>query len=186
MPVESKLEKVASNDPNRCQAIIGQGGQCEYRAEPNSQYCIRHGGNKGNFAAEKRRLHDYRLQQWQQRLNEFAASEVATSLRGEVGILRVMLEETMNMCKNPTDLHLYSSRIQDLVMKIDKVVNSVAKLDMRSGNLLDKSGCLILAGQIVEIIGKYITDPKQIDAISEELIDLVARLAGKETELETL
>lgn len=184
MPTEQRLEKVSPEDPNRCQGVIGKGGQCDYRAEPESKYCIRHGGNKAGFAKDRQRLHDYRLQKWQERLNEFAASEVVTSLRGEVGVLRIMLEETLNMCQSPQDLHLYSSRIQDLVMKIDKVVNSIAKLDARAGNLLDKSGCLILAGQIVEIIGKYVKDGKQIDAISEELIDLVARLAGKEPELE--
>lgn len=177
--IEQKLFKVAPDDPNRCQGITGS-GQCQYHVNEGSKFCLMHGGNKSVFSQERQRLHDYRLQKWQERLNEFAASEVLTSLKGEVGVLRIMLEETLNMCQNPQDLHLFSSRIQDLVMKIDKLVNSVSKLDTKSGNLLDKSGCLILAGQIVEIIGKYIKDAKDIDSISNELIDLIARLAGKE------
>jgi len=183
---EQKLIRCDANDPHRCQAS-GQQGQCPYQAVQLedgtwTKNCWRHGGNKSIEASDRKKLHDYRLHKWQMRMDEFSASENITSLRGEVGILRMTLEETLNMCDDRQSLLMFSSRIGDLVMKIDKLTNSLTKIEMKQGNLLDKSAALILAGQIVEIIGRYVTDPAAIDTISDELIDLIVQLAGKEPE----
>jgi hypothetical protein len=181
--LEKKLEHCDPADPRRCQAT-GRNGQCPFKAEEGATLCVRHGANKQLEAAERKKVHDYRLHKWQVRMDEFAASERLTSLRGEIGILRLMLEETMNMCEDQQTLMLYSHRIQDLTMRVDKLVNSLNKIEMKSGNLLDKGQALILAGQIVEIIGEHVTDPSAIDKISGQLIDLVVKLAGKEPELD--
>jgi hypothetical protein len=122
----------------------------------------------------------YRLQVWQQRVEEFAANEQITSLAGEIGILRLILEEIIVQCKTQTDLIMFSSRISDLVMNVDKIVNTFDKIENKNGNLLDKSAALVLAGKIVDIIGEHIDDPVKIDKISNDIIDLVARLAGKD------
>jgi hypothetical protein len=179
---EQKLFKVADDDPRRCQSQDQTGQQCPFRAVDGCTVCPKHGANSQVAAQERQKLHDYRLQKWQLRMDDFAASERITSLRGEIGILRMTLEETLNMCHESSDLLLYSHRIQDLTMKIDKLVNSLAKVEMKAGNLLDKSQALILASQIVELVGQYITDPKDIDSISDGLIELVIKLAGKEAE----
>jgi hypothetical protein len=183
MPGELKLERCDPTDPNRCQGV-GSQGQCPFKAVPGTQMCQRHGANKQLESQDTKRLHDYHLQKWQVRIDDFSASERLTSLRGEVGILRMMLEQTLEMCDDQQQLMLYSHRIQDLTMKIDKLVNSLSKIEMKAGNLLDKSQALILASQIVELIGRHITDATTIDAISNELIDLVVKLAGKETDLD--
>lgn len=184
--MEKKLTHCDAADPHRCQAS-GQNGQCPFLSEQLedgtwTDRCMRHGANFQIEKHETKKLHDYRLQRWQLRMDEFAASENVTSLRGEVGILRMTLEETLNMCTDKQELMLYSHRIQDLIIKIDKVVNSLTKIEMKAGNLLDKSAALILAGQIVDIIGHHISDAHAIDAISEQLIDLIVKLAGKEPE----
>lgn len=185
--IEQKLIRVDPADPRRCQAAPGGStgeAQCCFQAMEGVKYCPKHSGNYMQALQEKKKLHDYRLHKWQIRMDEFAASENVSSLRGEVGILRMMLEETLNMCNDHKDLMLYSHRIQDIVMKVDRVVNSIAKIEMRSGNLLDKSAALVLAGQIVELISRHVSDPKAIDEISNELINLVAKLAGKDLDLE--
>ena len=186
MPIEQKLIRCEPSDPRRCQAGGDNGeGQCCFTAVEGQKYCVKHGAGVQQARQEKKAVHDYRLHKWQVRMDEFAASENVTSLRGEVGILRMTLEETANMCHDQKDLMMYSHRISDLVMKIDKIVNSITKIEMRSGTLLDKSAALVLAGQIVDIIGRHVTDAKAVDDISEELINLIATLAGKDLELES-
>ncbi len=180
---EQKTERCDPADPNRCQGTY-QHGQCPYLAAEGSKFCVRHGANKQIEAAENKKVHDYRLHKWQLRMDEFAASERLTSLRGEIGILRVMLEETLNMCEDAQQLMLYSHRVQDLTMKIDKLVNSLNKIELKTGNLLDKSQALILAAQIVDIIGEHVSDRVAIDKISDQLIELVVKLAGKEPDLD--
>lgn len=189
MPIERKMIKCDPADPNRCQGREGPGGgQCTFLAVPNQLYCLKHGGAAHEAIAEKKRVSLYRLQKWQERVDEFASSEQALSLRDEAGILRLQLESIHNMCDSPQDLLLYSSRMADLVMKIDKVVNSIAKIESKSTALLDKSAALILAGQIVDTIAGAISTlpiPEQqqaqvIDDISSGIIGLVAKLAGKD------
>jgi hypothetical protein len=183
MAIEQKLFKCEPSDPNRCTAKGDGGeGQCVFLAVEGQKTCAKHAGLLGQKRLEQKRVSDYRLQQWQSRVDEFSASDNVRSLRSEIGILRMMLETTFNQCRSDMDLMLYSSKIADMVMKIDRVVASCAKLEDRQGNLLDKSAVLILAGQIVDAISRHVTDIQVVDDISNEIINLVAKLAGKELE----
>jgi hypothetical protein len=146
-------------------------------------YCPRHGANKQLESQEKQAVHDYRLQKWQANVDYFAASPKVTTLRGEIGILRMMLEEQLNLCENQQDLLLYSHRISHLVGQIHNLVNTITKLEMKTGNFLDKSAALVLAGNIVDIIGRHVEDNKTVEDISSELLTLVTKLAGKEVEI---
>jgi hypothetical protein len=59
-------------------------------------------------------------------------------------------------------------------MKVEKCVTSCDRLEMRLGNTLDKGTALMMASKIVDVIGKYVTDPSHVDAISHELIDIIS------------
>ena len=174
--IEHKLQRCEADDPHRCQSSGGN-GQCPYRALPESQYCQRHSGF-GPAGRELAKTNMYRLQVWQSRLAEFAEHDNVKSLRDEIGILRLVLEETMNKCRDTTSLLLYSNKISDLCLRIEKLVSSCNRLEMKMGMLLDKASALNLAGQIVEIIALHVSDPKVIDAISSGIIDALAKLTG--------
>jgi len=171
--IEAKLHLVDEHDPRRCQGVQ-KDGQCKYAAMEGSNFCPRHGGNKAIEAAEKESLRQYRVAKWQQRIGEFADDDKVKGLREEIGVLRLLLEETLNMCKDSTDLLLYSSRINDTVMKIEKLVTSCHRLESATGALLDKTQALHLAGVIVEIIGRHVTDQEAVDAISNEIVSAIA------------
>lgn len=168
-------------DPERCQSVILT-GQCIYKAVPGGTNCQRHGGNKQVELAEKKKVHDYQLNKWKLRMDEFAESERITSLRGEIGIMRMQLEEILNSCNSTQDLILYSNRIGMVVSQIERLVCSLDKMEARNGNLLGRGAVLTLAGQVVEIIAQEISDPAAVDRVQTQLIDLVAKLAGKETD----
>ncbi|MEA1999533.1 MAG: hypothetical protein U9N61_09490 [Euryarchaeota archaeon] len=100
------------------------------------------------------------------------------SLREEVGILRVILEEMMNQCNDATDLLLYSQRMADLVMKIEKLVSSCDRLENRMGMLLGKDSVLQLAATYVQIINSYVSDPNIIESISVDIVKATEALEG--------
>jgi hypothetical protein len=183
MALEHKLVKCEPTDPRRCQGP-GDGieGQCCFTALEGTKYCSKHGATVILARQEKKKYHDYILHKWQQRVDEFSASERVTNLHGEVGLLRMQIETIVNQCQDDRELMLYSSRISDLVMKADKLVNSIDKINNRSGNLLNKSAALSLAGSIIDIIGAEVDDPLKIERISNGIIGLVAKMAGKEME----
>lgn len=173
-----KLRRVDRPDhPERCQAVDAF-GQCIYHAMPGMTNCSRHGGVKQAKAVEKRALHDYRLNKWKNRVNEFAASDRITTLHGEIGVLRLVLEETLNSIKDESDLVLYSSRISDLVLKIEKLVVSMDRLELRSGNLLSKNALMVVAEQVVDVLTREVQDDDTIERINNQIINLVARMVG--------
>jgi hypothetical protein len=179
MPIETKFERVEEDDPNRCQATHKQ-GQCAYKAMEHSKYCAMHGGNKAQEARKIQIIRQYNLAQWQSRVNDFADSDQVKTLRDEIGITRLLLENMLQRCRDQDDLLLYSSKIAELVGKIEKLVVSCNRLESSMGMLLDKAAALNLAGQIVEIIARYVEDGDAIDAIAGEIASTIANLNGAE------
>jgi len=161
---------ITKHDPNdRCKATV-KDGQCPYLSHAGTQHCPMHGSHTTIAAENLEVQRNYRLKRWQQRVNEFANNDQVKSLKEEVGILRMMLEEMINKCTDTTDLMLYAHRISDLVMKIERVVVSCDKLENRMGLLLSKDAVLQLAGTYVNIINTHVEDATIIELISEEMI----------------
>jgi hypothetical protein len=164
-------------DPNRCQGMTAH-GQCLIIAVPGGKYCKMHGGQESNQLAQKS-IRNYRLLKFQARVNDFADNEQAKSLREEIGILRMVLEETLLRCEdeNPEkarlNLLIESSKITDMVSRIDKLVSSCHRLELATGGLLDKSAAIQLGAQIVSVISHHIDDENIIDAISAEIMTAI-------------
>ena len=195
--IEHKLINAEPDDPMRCQGPGQSGeGQCHWlslqgmardghlddadiRDYSGIDRCPKHGGPALMQHKENKKLHDYRLQVWQERIDEFCESSKVKSLRGEIAIVRMLTENILAMCEKPQDLMLYSGKIGDLVMKTEKLVRSCDRLESSMGMLLDRAGALVLAGQIVEIISKHVTEPAVVDEISNGIIDAISSLTGE-------
>src|SRR4029077_12914332 len=111
---EQSFIRVEDNDPERCQGVSSTKGQCQFKRATGSQYCKMHGGAAVLKSAEQERIRNYRLSKWQLRMNEFADSDQVKSLREEVGISRMVLEEIVNRCKDSTELLMCSAKIADM------------------------------------------------------------------------
>lgn len=170
--VEHKLIRCAEDDPNRCQAV-GKFEQCPYAAVEGETLCYRH--NYAHIASVQAatNLRNYRLGKWQERINEFADNEKVKSLREEIGIARIMLEEIILRCKDSSDLILFTPRISELIVKIEKLVVSCHRLEEKTGILMDKAGAIQLAGSIVEIVSKFVIDPDDRDKIADQIIVVI-------------
>ena len=175
-------EKVSDPaDPRRCQTVTAY-GQCLMIAVEGQQYCHVH-ARALNHAVEKEAVKNYRLQRWQQRVSEFAENDQVKSLREEIGITRMLLEEMFGFCTNSTELLLYSGRIADLVMKIEKLVVSCHRLEERTGLLLDKQAVVHLASSIVAIIGHEISDADVLERIAGEIAGVILKQSMEKGEL---
>jgi len=189
--VEKKLHKCDEADPNRCQGQANsQGGQCHFLSMAgmvregllddekgiytHTTNCPKHGGSQQAKSVEKKRFHDLQLTIWQQRVDELAESDHIKTLRGEIGVLRLLLESLMAQCTDNLQLMMYSNKISDLIIKIEKLVASCNRLETATGKMLDRSSALLFAGQIVEIISKHIQDENVVEAISNGIIDALA------------
>jgi hypothetical protein len=141
------------DDPDRCQGVTGK-GQCIYMSQDQSNFCPMHGGNRAGNEADRIELRNLRLSRakWMTRAKELADSEGITSLRDEIAICRLMLEEKLEGCKGPADLMLASPMISEWVMKIEKLVSSAHRLESSLGQLLDKAAVVQLTGELIAVI----------------------------------
>lgn len=177
--VERKVEVVEPDAPDRCQSGHVN-GQCRYKMMEGSKFCPMHGGNSANQEHKAKVLRQYQLAKWQDQTDAFADEDAVKSLRGEIGITRLLLQETVSRCKNSGELMLYSGKIGDLIGKIEKLVVSCHRLESSLGNVLDKGKILEIAATMVEIVSKHVTDSTAIDAISNEIVQVILTTSGKD------
>lgn len=164
-------------DPNRCQATIRNSGQCLNKQHPGSNYCLAHGGNRAADSNFKKAKRMYQLRTYNKRLQELEQSEKSQSLREEVAILRMTLEEKLNKCETETDLLMQAGPISDLILKIEKVVTSCTKLDILLENHLDKQAVVTFAQSVIRIISETIHDKDKLRSISDQIGELLDALS---------
>lgn len=171
---EYKFER-ATCPEEQCRGT-GKFGQCPYKKVPESDYCPRHGGNKAVVKKEREALNNYRINQYKQRLAELANNPNVKSLRDEIAILRITLEEVFNSCNSPTQIIAYSGKIADLVSRIEKVVSSCNRIEMNIGLMLDKQAVTTLADGLVAIISEEIEDMDAVKRVSERITELIVKI----------
>lgn len=171
------LTQCKQDDPNVCQACLRLNTSGHYYlSEEGTDACMRHGASAKLEAIRRKSANQYKLQVWQSRVNEFTESEHSKSLRGEIGILKMTLENIVNMCQDASQLLLYSGKIGDMVTRIEKLVVACDRLERNMGMMLDKATAMKLAGNIVDLISNEVDDPNTIDRISNAIIDLLKDL----------
>lgn len=156
--------------------------QCPYIKVEGANGCPRHSAVHDHIREERENLKNYRLTKWKHRVGELANTPNVKSLREEIGILRMILEEMLEGCNDRIELLLYSSRISDLVMKIEKLVVSCDKLENRMGLLLDKQSVLFLATQYIEIINNHIEDVTVLESINEEIVKATSYIGSNNSD----
>lgn len=170
---ENGFRRVEPGDPEQCQAVTGH-GQCTFGRVPGGDYCATHGGNKVIENQEREKMRNYRLTKFQSRFANAASQPQIKSLRDEIGILRVLVEERINQCNDPVDLMMQSNTISDLVLKIKTTVEACHKLEEKLGVMMDKEQAIQFAMEVSEVIARYVTDDDQLQAISTDLQTLIA------------
>jgi hypothetical protein len=169
MTSENVIRVKEEDDPERCQGK-GPGGQCWNRRVEGSDFCIYHSGGKTQSNIERQKVRNYRLAKFQNRFERHVTSPEIKSLRDEVAILRMSLEERLNQCKDEADLILQSGPIGDMIMKIDKVVLSCHKIETHMGQYLDKQALIHFASEVVAIISDEINDEVVVNHIADRIL----------------
>lgn len=171
--IESKHKRIdGPDDPERCQASCAM-GPCHFKRLPEFLYCPMHAGLAVSRKA-KEDLRNYRLNRIQTRVNEFADNSQLKSLREEIGLQRLLLENLMNkFVKDDDDLMMYSDKISNLISKIESLVVSCHKLEKSTGELLEKRAVINISVQLVEILSTEIKDAAIIERVSDKLMEII-------------
>lgn len=155
----------------QCQGTVAS-GQCPYKKEPGIDYCPR---CKGAISGHQKRaaVRNYQLTKFQAKMEQKADSSAVKSLREEIGILRMTLETVINRCQDESELLMSSNKIENLVVKIEKLVTSCHRLEKSSNFLIDKTTILKLATAIIDIVTEEVNDADAVDKIGSRIIEEV-------------
>jgi hypothetical protein len=116
----------------------------------------------------------YRLGKWQARMEEFANSTEAKRLVEELGLLRIILEETVKQAQDEDSLLFASSKILRLVDAIAKTLATGQHLEAKLNQHLTAQQLFVIAEQVLNLAVKYIPDPVQCEKLANELGELLS------------
>ncbi len=177
----AEIERAESaTDPERCQGVMAY-GQCGNKSMEGSLFCPMHGGNKAVQSAEAKDQRNYRVAKWQARMNRMSDAPGIKSLREDIGVLRMLLEERLNQCHSESELMMQSQPIAQLVEKIEHTVVSCHKLEEKLNVVVDRQQLLQFASQVIDIVSKH-TQEDQLQVISDEILQVVGKLGGEDAD----
>ena len=166
-----KVEKVADYSTNRCQATMAT-KQCDKERVEGSQFCVLHGGAHELASKNRQELKNLRLMKWKTQIAEQANSANIFSLRDEVGVLRVVLQETLEKCDSPAILMTHANTIATLVNDINRTITSCLTIESALGAYLTEEQLAALAESIIKVITDSIQDPDLRNSVSEQILTL--------------
>lgn len=173
------ITRAKPDDPNRCQHVIPQVGQCpNKKAGEGATNCAAHGGASQLNSAERLSLRNYRLTKYHARIQELGESSEVKSLRDEIGILRMLVEERLNRVNDSMDLLMQSQPISDLVIKIEKIVTSCHKMEERTSQCLDRQAILQFASEVINIIDSKLADKEVVESIADDILAAIGRISN--------
>jgi len=126
----------------------------------------------------------YHLQNHDRRVRHATLSDhdELRSIREEVALARMVLEERLNSIRTDADLIAATGPVNTLLLTVEKLTSSCLKLDTTVGNLLAKPVLLKMASDIVSIILDELADlPGHeviVDRISTRIIETMASIEG--------
>lgn len=143
----------------------GTRGNCPQVAIEGSVYCAKHSN-------EADRLKGYRLQdpELRERFEQLSRDASLDTIKQEVLLLRALIEDRLNFCKNPAERATALQSVTSALATIDKLFNSVVRLERAASITLDKPTLGRLSEKIIEILVRNLGDLPDRD----EIVDRVA------------
>ena len=154
-------------------------GQCVEEAIDGCRYCSLHTHIDPERA--QKRLYNLLKFKYRTRYEEIGEHDALRSLRDEVAIAKMMLEESFNSIQNDSEFLASRADIAHQLATIEKLTASMLKMETSLGTLISKPTLLKLTSDIVKILLDKLRDiPNHemlIDEISAEILKSVSSIS---------
>jgi hypothetical protein len=175
-----ELCRVEQDDPRRCQHTSAY-GQCNYasadddKGKLSSKYCPAHLPAYDPSKRKDIQLKRYKLSAYHSRVGELFKDEEFKSLREEIAILRMLLEQLMNQLQTPWDFMVYGNRVETVIEKIGKLTVMGHKLEASLGQVLDKPTLAAFSDEVIRILSEEVQDTETLKRISQKIGGAIER-----------
>lgn len=155
----------------------GKNGSCPRLAVEGSLFCERH-------TNESDRVQTYLIEDAALRASfERQSHANLYSLREEVCLIRAMINDRLNICRCEAERLVAYREIGTWIGTVDKLVNSLNKLEKETSQILTKETLLTIGAALVTVISEELKKieghEKVIDAISVRIIPLLENATNK-------
>ena len=126
---------------------------------------------------EADRLRGYRLNDpdLKERFDYHSREGMLGSLRQEVTLLRSMIEQRLDLARTEADKVAAFNVVTPAINSLDKLVNSIVKLERTTNMVLEKDAAKNLAEGIVQVLTEELRGQDTIiDRIAKKIAGLVA------------
>lgn len=157
----------------------GPAGMCHYDALDGSDYCRRHGD-------EPARIRGYQLTDPELRstFEQMSASTELRSLKEDVALLRALLVSRVNYARNEAEKIQAIQNVAPMFATVDKLVNSLDKLERRTGEVLEKAAATKLVGDILNILMDELNGVENRDTIVDRVAKRIAQVIAEARNVE--
>lgn len=164
-------------DPNRCKGA-SRDGQCRNVAAHGSDYCEEAHRGKSTDQAERKRMYLLAKAADRARLTELSGHEEVKSLREEIGLARMLIEQRFNLVKTDLDLLNACGPLNTLLLTVDRLVKSAHSMEQSLGLLLDKSSVLQLSLILCQIVIEELEGIEDYQLIVDRITERFAETIG--------
>jgi hypothetical protein len=168
-------------DPNRCQGA-SLDGQCWNESAPGDTYCPHHGGQDKETPAEKR-IYQLTKARFRNRMTEMMDHEEVKSLREEIALTRIMVEEIYNSVGDtPADMMKACGTLNGLMLTLERLIKTAHSTEQSLGMLLGKPTLILVAQQIVGLLSlelrEYPDFEQTIDRVTTQMLDTIEHVTN--------
>jgi len=150
----------------------GKRGNCPKPAIEGSVYCVNHSNEADRLAGYK--LRDPELRE---RFEQLSRDASLGTIRQEVLLLRTLIEDRLNFCNNAAERATALQSVTTSLATIDKLLNSIARLERAASITLDKPALSRLGEKIVDILLRHLDDlpdrDRIVDAVAKEIAQAI-------------
>jgi len=156
-------------DPNRCKHPAPD-GQCWNEAEYGDEYCEAHGGVSTRNEEE---VKSYLLAKvdYNRRIAEIADNlNPIRELNEALATISLLHRTLVSRCTNDDELLAAIPKLQDLVLRTDKVAKTIATLRLQLHEALNKSAIQNLGREIVVILADELAQVPNYEHIVDRVV----------------
>ena len=168
------------DDPDRCTYIKPGEGQCLMKSVEGGDRCKVHGGGRQLQVAKKKQLRAYAKNKWAASIRDNAHDSEIKSLREELGIARIMLNQILNRCNDSHDLLMMSGPIDNMLKTINLIQKTSHTIEKDLDNMLGPEAIEAFGNELFEIIMEEIDDANVINRIALKLGRALRKLNSSE------
>ncbi len=169
------------DDPHRCQSStkMGQCPNLAYSPSPDvfvGDKCVMHGGHSAAVRHHTEETKQYKISKYASRIHDFATNPNVKSLREEIALIRILIEERMNAIKPGDDFGIIQAAgpVSELISKLERVIRTSQALEEKSGYVLDRTKVIQMCDQVLTVVIENLLALELPEEKSEALLSKVS------------